>query len=364
MNKFDKTISHLLKEQDTNDSNINNFDFLKKNFSNLPPYLQKTLRIIYGKIYENKSNYDDSIFINDTIAGYYYNKASGIDQPEYNFSETYSRVIKNNLPVYFLSEDFCKKALDAKIDQNILFEDLTLPFDSYFYMIPKNISIAGKHIQAISVSLLDDIICRFYHVDAVYNFSIRDVLTKPNITQKDIKAFDIDDENQYRSFTNEYIEFITAILLFHQTGGFDKQTIPLTPLPDIKGPTGKPTLAVRKRVSANVIDAPQISYEKRKPTDEEINSFSKFHKGYYQTRTHIRIRKNKKTGEIKIIGVSSSQANPHKKPESVEFKKRKLSEQEINELVKTNKEYIIKKLQSLGYSEDEIKDTLKKYNLI
>lgn len=365
MNDYNNTIKDLLQEQDefqnTNSRGERVYNFFRKEFPKLNN-LEKNLFIkCYSKIYEKTSGYTDPIDINTYMMEYLHDAfKSRTSTP---FSTGSMNAIKNNLPVYFLSKDFCDKAKDAEIDKNILFEDLTLPFNSFFYMIPEGTVVNNQNLKYINVFLSEDDIYGVFCGNKHIVIPLRDILTRPTINQTLLNATETEDEEQFRHFTNDYINFLTSVLLFHQTAGFDKTVLPITPLPLVKNPNGKIVPGQRKRVSANIIDAPQISYEKRKPTDEEQSSFRSFYKGYYQTRTHIRIKKNKTTGEIKIIGVSSSESNPDKKPESVNFQKRKLSEKEIEALVKTNKDYIIKKLKSLGYSDEEINATLKKYNL-
>lgn len=365
MKDFDNIINSVLEERDETKSELSlgekHYNFYKKKFPYFTPEEKRLFLNCYGKVYENKSGFHDSLTINSFVMEFL-SKAYEVNKHTL-YSIGSAKALENNLPVYFLSKDFCEKVESAEVDKNILFEDLTLPFDGFFYMLPKGTSFRGKEIYFINIFLAEDDIYSIFTGEGHVIIPLRDILTRPSISQNILNAAKVKDEDEYKIFINEYINFITAVLLFHQTAGFDKTVLPVTPLPLVKNATGKIVPGQRKRVSANVIDAPQISYEKRKPTEEEESSFKTFYKGYYQTRTHIRIKKNKTTGEIKIIGVSSSETNPHKKPESVNFQKRKLSDDEIQALVKTNKDYIINKLKLSGYSDSEINDTLKKYNL-
>ena len=316
---------------------------------------------IYSKVYEHLGNYHDPININNNIYNSYdpvFGKGNKILPSVKYFG---GRALGNNFPVYFLSSDFCKKALDAEIDKNILFEDLTLPYDSFFYMIPKDINISGKGIQWINLcysSDESDIMCTFMTADnMMHKHMVRDSLTssKPLDIDTDQTLSD-EDKQDFRNLGNTMYNFIAATILFHQTGGFEKTFKKATPLPMANTRNG--TFPVkRSRASANIIKAPAISYEKSN-SDEPPKKFE----GYYQARPHIRIRKNK-DGSINIISVSSKEINPNARPEHVNFDKRKMSDEEVNNYVRTNKNFIVDRLKSKGYSDEEITQYLKKNNI-
>lgn len=315
-------------------------------------------RNCYGKIYESTSSYNDPIQINNL---FFTKELKSITNPTVNSDKSEDELfmmgsgllvsnsfLESNFPLYFLSKDFVKNATDADVDRNILFEDLTLPFKSVFYTLPKNSFL--NWFSLTYVSERDDYL--LYGVtgeEQITTIFLRDALTAPNISSSEIKRYD------------PIILFAISTLLFHKTSGFDQKIIPITPLPLMKNKMGKIVFREVKKVSANILNSPKISY--RKKSDYENPNEPVEFEGYRQIPSHIRITKDKKTGEIKIISVSSSEVNPDKRREGVEFQKNKMTDNEIAQLIKARREDIVSRMKSRGFSEDEINDFLKQKNL-
>jgi len=330
----------------------------------------KLFRLYYGKIYENLPSHHDPIQINNSFftekygqkfdgQKYFDNlKLRAVIDTEIDDKDIVLSVAKTswiiseefityNFPLYFLSKEFVENATDADIDKNILFNDISLPFNSVFYVLPKNMLMDWFSLTYIPES--DDIMLYTTYKNSELQIFLKNFLTSPEVKEKHT--------NQY----NPIISFAIATLLFHKTGGFDQKIIPITPLPIIKNQMGKIVIGKRKKVSPNILSSPKISYRK-KSDSENLNEPVEF-EGYKQIPSHIRIIKNKKTGEIKIVSVSSSEVNPDKRREGVEFKKHKMTDNEIAQLIKARKEDIVSRMKSNGYSEDEINQFLKQKNL-
>jgi hypothetical protein len=335
------------------------FKQLQKVFSENPNTEQaKLFKLYYGKIYESVPGYNNPIQINNLFfdqqitSAFNYTVLSDLSEDElYTMGASIfisNYFLESNFPLYFLSKDFVKNATDADVDINILFRDLTLPFKSVFYVLPKNSFLNWFSLTYISEK--DDyVLYGITREEQAITIFLRDALTAPNLDNKEVKKYD------------PFILFAIATLLFHKTGGFDQKIIPITPLPIIKNLMGKIVIGQRKKVSPNILNSPKISYRK-KSDSENLNEPVEF-EGYKQIPSHIRIIKNKKTGEIKIVSVSSSEVNPDKRREGVEFKKHKMTDNEIAQLIKARKEDIVSRMKSNGYSEDEINQFLKQKNL-
>lgn len=335
------------------------FKSLQSLFSNNPnSEKSKLLRMYYGKIYEKTPGYNDPIQINNLFfTKEYKSKFNFTDYSNMSESESFNTAagllisksfLESNFPLYFLSKDFVNNATDADIDKNILFADITLPFKSVFYMLPKDSFL--NWFSLTYVSERDDfLLFTVSNNDEVTVMFLRDTLTSPDMDSNIIQKYD------------STILFAIATLLFHKTGGFDQKIIPITPLPITKNRMGKIVIGERKRVSANVLNSPKISYRK-KDDSENPNEPEEF-QGYRQIPSYIRIIKDKKTGEIRIVAVSSSEVNPSKRREGVQFQKTKMTDNEINELIKARKEDIISRMKSRNFSDEEINNFLKQKNL-
>ena len=335
------------------------FEELRKKFSLNPnDDRSKLFKLYYGKVYENLPSHHNPIQINNILFTKRYKEIynmSYINQSENEkfISDSNSFIseefIKSNFPLYFLSKDFVENAMDADIDKNVLFEDISLPFRSVYYTLPNNMFLDWFSLTYIPEK--DDIL--LYVSQSQQNSQnilfLRNFLTSPEVNEKHIDKF------------NPIISFAIATLLFHKTGGFNQKIIPITPLPLIKNRMGKIVIGERKKVSPNILSSPKISYRK-KSDSENLNEPVEF-EGYKQIPSHIRIIKDKKTGEIKIISVSSSEVNPDKRREGVEFQKNKMTDNEIAQLIKARKEDIVSRMKSRGFSEDEINQFLKQKNL-
>lgn len=315
-------------------------------------------RNCYGKIYESPSSYNNPIQINNLFFTKEFktvinsNVNTDLSEDEL-FSMSSGLLVSNsflesNFPLYFLSKDFVENATDADVDRNILFGDLTLPFKSVFYTLPKNSFL--NWFSLTYVSERDDYL--LYGVtgeEQITSIFLRDALTSPEVNSAEIKKYD------------PIILFAIATILFHKTSGFDQKIIPITPLPLMKNQMGKVVFREGKKLSPNILNSPKISYRK-KSDSENLNEPVEF-QGYKQIPSHIRIIKDKKTGEIKIVSVSSSEVNPDKRREGVEFQKNKMTDDEIAQLIKARREDIISRMKSRGFSEDEIEQFLKQKNL-
>jgi hypothetical protein len=332
------------------------YEELHKKFSLIPhDDRSKLFQLYYGKIYENSPSHHNPIQINNILFTKRYKErynTSYIDQSENEkfISDTglyiSKEFIKSNFPLYFLSKDFVQNAMDADIDKNILFEDISLPFNSVYYTLPNNMLLDWFSLTYIPEK--DDILFFSVHQNSENILFLRNFLTSPNVTEKHINQF------------NPIISFAVATLLFHKTSGFGQKITPITPLPLIKNRMGKTVIGERKKVSPNILSSPKISYKKN--DIENPNEPQEF-EGYKQIPSHIRIIKNKKTGDINIISVSSSEVNPDKRREGVEFQKNKMTNTEVSQLIKARKKDIVSRMKNRGFSEDEIDEFLKQKNL-
>lgn len=352
------------------------YEKLRKKFSKKPNSEEaKLFRLYYGKIYENLPSHHDPIQINNIFFTEQYGQkfdnqkyldnlkiravieteidteiddkaiALSVAKKSWFLSEEF---IKSNFPLYFLSKEFVENATDADIDKNILFNDISLPFNSsVFYILPKNMLMDWFSLTYFPDK--DDIMLYAIYKNSEHHIFLRNFLTSPEVKEKHT--------NQY----NPIISFAIATLLFHKTSGFNQKIIPITPLPISKNRIGDIVIAERKKVSPNILNSPKISY--RKKSDSENPNEPVEFEGYKQIPSHIRIIKDKKTGEIKIISVSSSEVNPDKRREGVEFQKNKMTDNEIAQLLKARKEDIVSRMKSRGFSEDEINQFLKQKNL-
>jgi hypothetical protein len=238
--------------------------------------------------------------------------------------------------------------MDADIDKNILFENLTLPFKSVFYILPKNSLLIWFSLNYVSER--DDYL--LYGVtgdNQITSIFLRDALTSPDVNDNEIQKY------------NPIILFAIATLLFHKTSGFGQKSIPITPIPLMKNQMGKIVFREGKRISPNILHSPKISY--RKTNENEQGNEPQEFEGYRQNPSHIRIIKDKKTGYIKIIAVSSSEVNPDKRREGVQFQKNKMTDQEMSLLINARKDDIVSRMNKRGFSEEEIEKVLKQKDL-
>jgi hypothetical protein len=325
--------------------------------NNSHPELVKIFRDVYGKIYESIPSHNDPIQINNLFFTKKFKEKANMNYSEMSEDEMFTissgllvadSFLKSNFPLYFLSKDFVENAMDADIDKNILFGDLTLPFKSVFYILPKNMFL--NWFSLTYVPERDDYFLFGVTADEqITSMFIRDLLTSPDVDESTLNRF------------NSVILFAISTVLFHKTSGFGQKVVPITPLPVIRNVMKKLVFRPIKKVSPNVLTSPKIAYRKTEGY-ENSNEQGEF-EGYKQIPSHIRIIKDKKTGEVKIVSVSSSEVNPEKRREGVEFQKNKMTDKEIAELVKARRDDIISRMKKRGFSEDEINAFLKQNNL-
>jgi hypothetical protein len=319
--------------------------------------LRELFRQYYSKIYDKLPGYPDPIGINNILfTKKYRQQYNNSDTLDDDIDKSFARhagiiiadkTFHSNFPAYFLSKEFVDNVKNVDIDKNIALDVSTLPFESFFYILPN-----GESLKWFSLTYLDGRDDILFYGNTINNEEIfivmGDALTSPDV-----------DENQLHTY-NPHIIFALGTLLMHQTGGFDRKIIPTSPLPLMKDARGRVKIGQRKRVSANILRSPKITHINSKDTTIPSEPFN----GYKTIPTHIRILKDKATGQIKVVAVSSSEVNPHKKTTPSEFSKHKMTDEEMYNLIRYRKQDIINRMRSRNFSEDEIQNFLKSKNII